>query len=251
MRNKAILLACLVCTAMAVHAQNSGYLGRKFSLNYNTYFSNALNFPNQFGNSGLLSFNVMHHVEADVVVGRHKTLGLNFEYAKTSFPYSNYLEYRAKDVNGVYTGRMATFRTKDVGKIDVFGCGIYLRHFFKGNIAPLGTYIKPGLNIVFFNADPGDPVSTNGLTLEDAGITLNNYGPYMSFNISMEVGQNRIFFNRMFLDYGLRLGISPTEAIIMSDGIDVTKSGFLGSISRRRVDSMLLFNAKIGVGVLL
>lgn len=250
MRNKTIVLVCLILAALAVDGQNSGYQGKKFSLNYSTYFVNALRFPNQFGNKGLLAFNAMHHLNADVVVGRRKTLGLSFEYARTSFDFGNHLEYQTEDIYGYYSQRLV-YRTDDVGRIDMYTCGIYMRHFFKGNIAPLGTYIKPGLNIIIYSVDPGDPVSKKGLTLEDAGIDLINDSPYFAYNITIEVGQNRIFSNRMFLDYGLRLGVSPHAASYAGNEVEHSRFGFLQDVSHRRLDSMLLLNAKIGVGILL
>jgi hypothetical protein len=248
MRNKLLLLIGLLLCCQLCFAQVPGYMGRKISLNYAFCFSNAFSFPTAKGNTGLFAFNKIHQLDIDFVVARRTSLGITATYAKTSFPWADHFSYESTYTGSYYN--QIIFRTRDIGVLNVYSGGIYLKRFFKGYIAPLGCYFKPGINLDILAAQIGNPVSISGDTLSDLGLRVVNASPYFTWHISAEIGQTHIFWNRLILDYGLRLGINPL-------GLDYINSGrqnslhFVQSLSRDRALSMFLVNARIGVGILL
>jgi len=251
MKNKFLVVVALLCLCGVTSAQNPGYLGRRLSLNYSLYTLNALRFPNECGNSGFLSFNTLHYINADITVGRRTGLGVAVEYMRTSIPYSEPLHYSSGyDPYGYYN--YGSFTSKDVGKMETWGAGLYLKRYFRGNIAPLGTYFKPQITVLISNVQPGNPVNRNGQTFDDLDIRLRNMDPYFNLAISLELGQNRIFFNRLFIDYGIRLGIIPKASSIVDDyRSDLTEDTYIDDVYFRRLASHYLINVKAGVGVLL
>ncbi len=253
MKNKLLLFVVLLCISTALIAQNSGYCGKRFSFHYNLYTMNALRFPNECGNMGVFSFNTLHHVDFDIAVARRLSLGLALEYMRTSLPYTSTLNYVDRDPYDYYNYGYKTFRSSMVGKMETFGLGFFLKRFFKGNIAPLGTYFKPQVTLLFTNIFPGNPKNSHGVALNDLNVHMSNPSPLVNVAISLELGQNRIFFKRMFIDYGVRLGIMPTASGFMESGIpsDLEGHDYLPTVAKARLSSHYLFNVKAGIGVLL
>lgn len=235
--------------AVSVGAQNPGYQGNRFSLFYDFYTMNALRFPNESGYNGFSSFNTKHAVNLDIATGRHICLGVALEYLRTSFPYNDGLRYTRPAYTGDYTNY--TFISHDCGKIETYITGIYLKRFFTGNLAPLGTYIKPQISLMTYKVYPGNPLDRNGNSLSDLGIKLTNNSPYYSLAISLEIGQTRIFFNRMFIDYGVRVGIMPGAREFLSGLPDLMAYNYLDEIPKMRLSTHYLLDVKAGVGVLL
>jgi hypothetical protein len=76
-----------------------------------------------------------------------------------------------------------------------------------------------------------------------------NKSPYLNYMIMLEFGQNRLFFGRLFLDYGFRLGIMPKIGKYLNASVD--ERDYLEVVPLNRVGGHFLFNVKVGVGVLL
>jgi hypothetical protein len=245
--NKLIkIIIFLIIIGGTTSAQNSGYQGKKFSLHYNLFASNAFLNPNEFGNHGIFSFNTLHHVDLDACIARRLTLGLSFEYIHNSFSYKKTFNYEI----GNYS---SYFHSNSIGKMEVYGIGLFLKIFTKGSIAPLGTYVKPQLSLLFYKVYPGNPITTSGLYFNEITDGFVNKSPYKTVAISLEVGQNRLLFSRMFIDYGVRVGILPTIAFISNDNTmhDDAAQVYLKYVPLKRIGAQYLFNIKLGVGVLL
>ena len=229
-------------------AQNPGYQGKKLSMNYSFYTINALRFPNEAGNTGLLAFNAIHYANLDMAVSKKRSIGVSFQYLHTCFRYDN--EYEIEYTSD-WGGSEMTMQTHShsLGRVESYNIGIYPRFFFRGNISPLGTYLKLELLGINYKVYPGNPVP------EDKP---NGYQPpkfshdvsYWNIAFAFGIGQNRIFFNRMFLDYGLRFKIYP-DMLSERDVTAYTNKDYLKKVPYARLASMELFNIKVGVGVLL
>jgi hypothetical protein len=240
-----IFLALLV-PAIFLVAQNSGYRGKKLSLNYSLYTFSALTNPNEFGNHKFYSFNTCHHANLDIAVGRRICLGASFEYIHTGFYFTE--DIKVDYPNEPYSS--AQFgRSSSQGKMEMYGVGIYAKFFFKGNIAPLGTYLKPEITMMLYKVYPGVPV-VSGVPAGYADPVFLNNSPYKTFAISLELGQNRILFNRMFIEYGIRLGMMPSMLNYLQ-GNEITNDEYLKAIPQERLAYHYLINVKLGIGVLL
>jgi hypothetical protein len=244
MNKRILFFLTLMVPALFNFGQNPGYQGRRVSLNYSFYTFNALNNPNEFGHSGILSFNTSHYANIDIALRRKITLGLSFEYIHTGFKFSDMYS-----VPTLGSDIYARVYSSSVGKMEAYSIGFYPRFFFKGNIAPLGTYIKPEIDLIFYKVYPGNPVPTD--PPPDCGDPVfSNQSPYMAYAISLELGQNRILFNRLFIDYGLRLKVLPGMWGLMQGG-SVSNKSYLKEVPYSRLGALELFNIKVGLGVLL
>jgi hypothetical protein len=77
---------------------------------------------------------------------------------------------------------------------------------------------------------------------------IRNYSPYMTIGAGLEFGETRILFNRLVLDYGLRMGL--TFGSYMNRQTQVTESNYYELVSGRRLFQASLLNLKVGVGFL-
>ncbi len=242
------ILVFLLTTS--AQSQNSGYLGKHFSLNYNLYTSQAITGPSEHGGKGWLSFNTNHHFFLDAAVARSLSIGLSFAYVHTNFSYENTLSdyYLLADGHGGFSLQHVSLRSNSVGNMDVYGIGIYQRIFFKGSIAPLGTYIKPELMIQLIKPSAGNPVYLFA-PAEYTGPEFVDPGTVVNYALMIDFGQNRLLFNRMFIDYGFRIGLSPRH--FASKNTVYGETNYLERASLERMGRHLLFNVKLGIGVLL
>jgi hypothetical protein len=235
---------------MNAAAQNSGFQGRHFSLNYAVFTSQAFTGPAEGGGSGVFSFNTNHHFNLDAVVARRLSLGASFEYAHTRFSFKERFTdyYTATDEYGSPYTASIKLSSSSTGNIEIYGIGIYPRIFFKGSIAPLGTYFKPEFIVQLVKVYPGNPSYLISTPNYD-GPEFVNKSPYLNYMIMLEFGQNRLFFKRLFLDYGFRIGIMP-KATKYFDAARNDRT-YLEVESMSRISRHMLFNVKAGIGVLL
>jgi hypothetical protein len=246
----AIIGSLVLLSCSLLYAQNPGYQGKRFSLNYNFYTFNALENPNENGESGLLSFNTTHYANLDMAVFRKMTVGASFEYINTGFKFKENYNIPIPDPYDPYNSSYYDeVHSESVGKMEAYEVGLYLRKFFGGNIAPLGSYFKPEISLIFYKVYPGNPIPT----YKPPGYgdpVFNNQSPYKTVAISLELGQNRVLFNRLFIDYGLRLKLIPA-ALKQAESGHNSNTTYLQIIPRYRLAMLELFNIKLGIGVLL
>jgi hypothetical protein len=129
----------------------------------------------------------------------------------------------------------------------MYGAGFYMKSFFGGNLAPLGTYFKQQITLLFYTVDPKVPINTYDPFLPVPDFT--NRSPYATFAYSIELGQNRIFLNRLFIDYGIRFGFLPT--VIYYKNVHATETNYLKVNAINRLFNHYLVNIKLGTGILL
>ena len=239
----------ILISTIHLSGQITGYQGKRFLINYSQYFSLAIANPNVNNNSGWRSFNYYCEIEPEYVIGNKNTFGLNAGYTKTSFSYDKFFESK-----GMLNGREVNqydFEKSVFGKITLFSTGFFFRHFFNGNIAPLGTYLKFGANWLHYTIDPGDPRMANGWPLDETPFEVHNDPSYNTWLVNLEVGQTRIFFKRLLLDYGLKMSFNPGAIKRLSPGFDAHTRDFYKEISLRRINSFSFLSAKVGIGILL
>lgn len=244
MHLRIILLVSILCAQITV-AQNPGYQGRRFSLNYNLNFFNALNNPNAAGQSGWFSFNTAHYGMLDATVSKRISLGVSFRYLRTAFKFDESFEV---PVIEQYSMTSKNVTSSSIGVTESYSVGIYGRFFFRGNIAPLGTYWKPGIDLVFYKVYPGHPEPR--FCESCAEPYFRNWSPYKTLALSLELGQNRILFDRLFIDYGVRLALYPFLGP-SSQNTTVDNDTYLKVVPLKRIAAHDFFNVKLGVGVLL
>lgn len=256
-------LVIFLFLAGTAYCQSPGYLGRKFSVNYDFYFINAMSNPNTGGNTGFFSFTTAHCIAPEYVVGRRVALGLSARYSQTGYFYKSDLEYDGPvALNSYYRNytlqacnRKTTGGTLS-GTMKVITAGFYPKLYLKGAIAPLGSYFKPEVVVNFTTVEAASPKKVEDYLNHDhyynsekvPSPDIKNFSPYISLGVGMEFGESRILFNRLILDYGLRMGL--TFGSFMMTNQALTESNYFEVVSGRRLFQASLLNLKVGVGLL-
>ncbi|MEI6765939.1 MAG: hypothetical protein WCM76_09880 [Bacteroidota bacterium] len=259
---KTLTLIFFALLTQALYSQSPGYNGKKFSINYGFYFINATSNPNTNGNNGFFCFTTTHCLAPEYVVGRHIAMGLSLRYSRTGFFYKSNLIYNNNLAYNPYGSSYTLFGSNNktdhrlTGTMNVISAGIYPKIFLKAGIAPLGSYMKPELIISMTYVQAASDAKMNDYINADhyynvpdyPSPKISNYSPYMTIGAGLEFGETRILFNRLVLDYGLRMGL--TFGSFMNQQAQVTESNYYELVSGRRLFQASLLNLKVGVGLL-
>lgn len=260
--NRTSILIIIILFGFGVNAQNPGYLGKHVSLQYGYYISNAISNPNYNGNKGLLAFNNQHNLGLEITVSKKLSLGIRGGYGRTGFDYnakieiSNYNYY--DDYYNYYYYYDCKFALNQKGKINFYSIGIYPKIFLRGNISPLGAYIKPEFYMTFMDVNPNDPDLLpifNNDNYMDFKADFPPSPTYGAFAMSIELGVNKIYFNRFFLDFGVKLSLTTLryndEAASNTINYTIPEANYLKIASQDRIFFHNLLGIKAGTGILL
>lgn len=190
-------------------AQNPGYRGKRLSLGYSFSFSSAFFNSSQNGTSvfktggsasqAYLSFNRMHTITADYAIGRKLSFGIYYLFMNTRYDGKHEVYYDN------YSARPANYYTIKVNAI-----GVSMKLFRHGYIAPVGKYFKVDLLIKSISSSY-DPKLFYLRTHEYIGnqeILRSNFGAtkqtYLKPELFCSFGKQRIYFNRVIFDFGIR-----------------------------------------------
>lgn len=219
-----LLLAC------GTQAQQKvpGYRGKKHSLFVNM-FSN-ISFAEQYRTSQTkINFNTRFSAEYDLVVGRPLSLGLAFHSLKTG---SDYLGGNPAQITHL--------------EILGYGPGVYFKShpFFKnGFISPLGAYVKGELLTLIYRArDPQGKLDGSGNPLMA--------GRFLALVPMLAIGNNHLFWDRVFLTYAFQFGYPIPKTITLSTDFPSEVDDISDKV-RNRLFGHLGMNVKIGTGILL
>lgn len=243
---KGLITIFLVSLVYCANAQYPGYMGLKFSIQYQAGISPQWNNLNQ---SFLPYFS--HNVQVGYVVSRKYEVGLQY----TRLDYSSGFASKGgfTDVNDNQIGMdQRSFTGNNVM--------VYMKFFRerKGFIAPLGRYYLLGLTYQNFR-------DRFHVTQDDnSAIGVPNYTNVQSHDLSitMGVGRNIILFNRMLLTIEGDVNLPITTGIraaLSSSNNDPSGLGGPGGLKpnvykyNNAIDAMLvnLIQIKIGIGALL
>lgn len=206
-------------------AQVAGYLGKRFSVGYSNYFMLAgigptANSTSAIGEPGL---NTTHCVNFEYTIKNRTNFCVSIQKSNTGMdPGGIYVQEYDGYNNPSYNLTYAEKPYKPM-QISSFNIGFGFKFFQSGTLAPIGKYKKLELLMLFNNL----VYKKNGFLYYDSYSNQYAYksigsGDY-NFNtiaISYTMGRSRVVFDRLVLDYGLRLGFVPAGvlAVVNADG---------------------------------
>ena len=265
MKIKSIVLFLLL-SAFSANAQESGYLGERFVIGYSNYFFPGFRGPgpNAADPAGQSSFclNNVNCLNVEYAYAERRMLCLSTQYLRTGIAYDN----------GIHDGVFDAASSRDYpypggskyggdfskpALLSSLNFGLGIKMFKRGFIAPVGRYKKIEFlflletvkydNTNFRIVDPNNSDETIAYT---AG---NGIYKYKNVAISYTIGNQRVLFDKLILDYGLRFAYTPGVNIIsyVAETESVgDMSGVYRFASRTRIFREQLINIHIGLGFL-
>lgn len=207
-------------------AQVPGYLGKRVSLFYNPAIGVGFNTSyRKFSPTGPYP-KMNQGAEVDYVVSRVSTVGASYQFFKSG-----------KEIKSPFTFRLVH------GRIEGHGVGAYMKFFpytKRGNIAPLGPYTKIEYMFLFYSLKEKE-----GNYFSDGG--GGKIGNYYTSALFLSIGQNHLFWDFLFLHYGLQGGF-VVGMLNPQDPGDPTR---FGPVLHDRLAAYFALNLKMGMGFLL
>ncbi|MCW3104175.1 MAG: hypothetical protein JWO09_2615 [Bacteroidetes bacterium] len=235
-------LSFILLLSVSMLAQSKGYMGKRFIISLSGMYMPATE-PTARKLDGF-KLNTTHTAGIEFVAGNETSLCASAGYFKTGLGFSQ-RSYTSNNYGVFYDGN------KDVPiTISIRQYSIGIKKFRRGAVAPLGIYLKWELiyqqGTVDFNKD-----NFFILTQSSTGV-LNHLHPssgsipYNAFGAGFSLGFQRVFYDRMVLDYGIR------------GSITADRNGFFGDYVEReivvnaynRVAGHQLLNFRIAIGFL-
>jgi hypothetical protein len=216
-------------------AQIPGYRGCRLTIAYNADLSPAILSPgvntkfenNNWSHDAVEAINFSHGLELDYVIKRRTSLCLGVQFVKTGLSYSN--DYHVNDYNYPYNYYGTVYYSANQPVIlKSTNVSVGFKFFKRNYIAPFGKYRKLDL-VIYLDKVLFDETA---FTLDQKNkflINENNYS-FKTFGIGYTVGKQRIYFNRLIVDTGIRFGIIPAgifrvlEIGDISDILELTSS---------------------------
>lgn len=224
MRNSIKIAFLLLLFHAGIRAQTPGYMGKRLTAGYGFYTHPAVsklifNYSDKW-------FNTQHEFFLEYVVRKRCQLGLSFKLYR--YTYNNYETLKQRDL--YYQSNIDLQSERPSGSYDIKArnYSFYARFFRRKYLAPWGSYFLLGASMINYTTHY-DPARMDVLAIDrsyrNAGrsMYLNNFGPeeqrHFTVDIFFGIGNSRIFFNHLVLDYGCSLGlISNTATLLRSFG---------------------------------
>lgn len=262
-------LFLFVLISLISNGQVSGYLGKRFVVGYSNYFMLGLKGPgaNSAAPKHLFSstINYTHCLNFEYAIKQRNNVCLSLQYFKTGIAYDKGKAGFFVSENGTgehcYPDEVA-YRGNFGFPVQLssFNFGLGYKMFKKGFIAPVGKYQKFEFLLLFEkvkydykNFSMADPDNFNSPDIPLTAYGLGEYN-YRNVTLTYTMGKQRILFDCIVLDYGLRAGFTPAGvgAVIFDDliaNVD-TIEGHYKKESRKRVFRHQLINFHLGIGFL-
>ncbi len=236
-------------------AQVAGFMGKRFSIGYANSISPAFFSPGpkalfsdaDDGAWAVNNLNVTHELSIDYVLNSRAVFCFSPQYFRTGLSYNKYI-----GENQYYYYNPSDDRPIRLQCINL-EAGIKL--FNRRNMAPLGWYSKMEM-IVFFDKLSLDkdalyktPDHHFSVTPSEKYAQAKSTYNFKSMGFVYTVGKQRIFFNKMIVDMGLRFALVPSflfKKIAYFSDIESE----LSTRADARIFPAQLVNFHIGIGFL-
>ena len=251
MKNKIIILLLLVSST--AFSQVPGYMGKHFVIGYDNYFLPAIWGPgkNEANPNSIFSpgFNSTHCVNIDITVKNRLNICFSAQHLNTGIAYKK--DKYAYPNSSTFTGDFAT-----PAQLSSNNLGFGIKVFRRGSIAPVGKYKKIEL-LLFFEKVKYQNTKFSTYDYSYGNETAVTLGPgeynYKNFALAVTFGKQQIFYDKIVLDYGIRIAYTPAFNIITvvsaSDNANTAEVSFKQD-ARFRLFRQQLFNFHIGIGFL-
>lgn len=266
---KKVLIIILFFQGLILNAQVAGYMGKRMTIGYSNYFS-----PSYLGRSAnstvrSLGLNTVNCFNMEYTIGKRTNLCVGGQFGKTGFVKEGGFTYNYTYYDSAYIPAEPIKDQKTIYYLPKNGLPMQMRSlnfslgfkFFRtGYIAPVGAYTKVEL-ILFMNHVTYDPKAfyANTARYEEERIKT-NVGPgtynFKSLAIAATFGRQRILFDRLVLDAGIRLAVSPNMVLnyitadIFGESNTVTMEEQIRLNSNTRLFTAQIFNFHLGIGFL-
>lgn len=269
---KIISFLLFICCASFSIAQIPGYKGYRLSVGYSANVSPALlsplantrvgenSDPNKELVFNVVGLNATHGVNIDYVIRHSTVFCVSAQVMKTGLAYKNgyKVEIDPYGLNDV------SYKPSDDLPMELkvinFTAGF---KFFRGYLAPYGKYVK--VDLQYFR----EKVTFNERAFSLTRLNNDKYippaGPYnfQTVGVALSMGKQRIFFDRLVVDMGLRIGIIPGAFFKLIEADEITEI-FSSKLEKEhdqldyqikqqsilRLQGSQLINFHIGVGFL-
>jgi hypothetical protein len=199
-------------------AQVPGYMGKRFSIGYSNYLfpripvlSSALGFTEDFISTEHL-FNSTHCLDMDYALSSRVSLCLSGQFSKLDF-----ISYKSI-VHATVAGRSNDIqyipKSRQDMQLRTTNISVGFKFFKERYLNPYGRYRKVELILMMnrINMDENGFYSImydyyNGNKVEPYPL-YGEAGKFNSIALAYTMGKQRIFFNKLILDWGLRLGLN-------------------------------------------
>jgi hypothetical protein len=264
---KKVLIFILFFQGLFLNAQVAGYMGKRFTIGYSNYFSPS--FLGRSANSTVrsLGMNTVNCLNAEYTIGKRTNFCVGGQFSKTGFVKTGGFNYTYYDSTYSYTdpsrinGTLHYLPKNGLPmQMRSLNFAVGFKFFRSGYIAPVGAYTKVEL-VMFMNRITYDP---KAFYLDEAryeekrvGKIGNGTYDFKSFAIAATFGRQRILFDRLVLDAGIRLAFSPnmvlnyiSTEVFGDDGYNSTMEEQIRLNSNSRLFTAQVFNFHLGIGFL-
>lgn len=261
------LLFILLIQSTLVNAQVAGYMGKRLSLGYSNYFS-----PSLLGRSANSTedftpgINSTHCVNLEYTLKKKTNFCIGVQFSKMGVIKQSYnYTYTYVDPwNGssYLMGGTAYYMPSNrlPMQLKTTNISFGFKFFRSGYIAPLGKYNKLEF-VVFMNNvtyDRSAFYTSNSRTPEHKITTSMGNGNYdfNSFAVALTFGKQRILFDRIIVDTGIRFALSPNAVVnymvndFFGEEYNQTIEDQIKTNTNTRIFTSQVFNFHIGLGFL-
>lgn len=268
MNIKKLFLLILVAMLSGISfSQVSGYMGKRLSLSYSNYFS-----PSLLGRSAnsttdfSLGLNTTHCGNLEYVIKKRTNFCIGIQFSKLGTIKESYnytFTYVDPWGNSSYLQSGTAYylpSNRLPMQLKMTNIAVGFKFFRSGYIAPVGKYNK--LEFVLFMSDltyeSKSFYSSPSRRPEDKISTSMGSGHYefKSFAVAFTFGRQRILFDRLILDTGIRFAVSPNMFVnymvtdFFGDEYDKTIEEQIKFNTNTRIFTSQVFNFHIGLGFL-
>lgn len=185
-----LALAFFLLASISTFAQKApGYMGKRWSVGGSIQFMSAFRGPNKNGKSGFFSLNDQYSIDIEYATQRKAAWKFSYGFYKTLKDYKKVEEY---DLNDDYYIPSAI-----TSELDVKSFSLEYR-MYHSSIAPYGKYLGVFANYKSIQLNQNEYLKTFEKSKQ-----LKYDDPITLVSIGVSFGKQRIFFDRIVLDYGI------------------------------------------------
>jgi hypothetical protein len=239
------------------HAQIAGYMGKRWIVNYDFKFINALSGPNKNLESDFMAFTASNSFGVEYILNRNSTIGFRSTFYKTGVHPEYSVEIDFKDPSsGEMTSTSYVPDFKEV--ISVIHNGIFYKSFMKF-LAPIGGYSEIGAELISYKPDfTSNDIPPYTFRYYQNGEKNSSYQPdftiknrYNSLAITYAVGKQTVYFDKLILRFGVSFAyvLGTMKTYLYTE--NYTTENYVGEMVKQRVVSNNAIKFNFGLGYLI
>lgn len=245
-------------------AQIPGYLGKRFSIEYNNMFYLALSNPvvkknydlNGEMDLAITNFNFRNEISANYVISQRSSISVGFGYFRTRYLFDGEFPVIYSDNNQVQENYF--WAKTPVGMISAYDINLHYTLFKKDYLAPFGKYYQFDFGLLRYKSTYDKKMlikymeSYGDVPGEVIDIPFEDNKYYNSLYLGYSQGRKRVFYDKLLVNYGWQICFLPNAFESAFSGIaNARNDNYFELMGESRVFSHMFFNLKLGVGLLI